>query len=49
MHLMACDRLDHLTVHRDEEILELVAEMVFRDKLNELACTKFARDIWPFL
>lgn len=48
IQLMACDRLDHLTVHTDKEVLDFTSELVFRDKLSDLAGSEFERDLWPF-
>jgi pimeloyl-ACP methyl ester carboxylesterase len=46
MHLVACDRLDHLTVHQDEEILKFVATLAFEEKLCSLKSTQYETDLW---
>jgi hypothetical protein len=47
MVLRACDRLDHLTVHTDQDVLEFVGDLALAANLNALA-KQYERDLWLF-
>ena len=48
MGLRACDELDHLTVHVDQDVLEFVAKLAFLNSLHEFDGTRFEQELWPF-
>jgi pimeloyl-ACP methyl ester carboxylesterase len=49
IHLPACDNLDHLAVHTDEDVLDFVSHLVFSKNLNALAGSQFERHVWTFM